>query len=109
MSDVLLWIADFAAGLGLIPCSVKFFGYASKLNDQVAGKVFRLDLASLFTPQADERFLIVSHKGPCVRAANKVAPFRVRQRQCRIHLGSLHLAFGSVRHQHQMLILAKST
>ena len=44
-----------------------------ELDDQIAGQVLWLDLAALFLPEPDERFLIITHDDPGVRAADEMA------------------------------------
>ena len=44
-----------------------------ELDDEVAGKVLRLDLAAFLAPQPQQGGLIIAHDDPGVRAADEVA------------------------------------
>ena len=59
-------------GVALVPAPVEVFGDGAELNDQVVGQVFRLDLAALFAPEAEECSLIIAHDDAGIRAADKV-------------------------------------
>src|SRR5262249_13763408 len=54
-------------------CQFRFSSsVTSKLDDEVARKVLRLDLAALLSPKAKESAFIVAHDDPGVRAADEV-------------------------------------
>jgi hypothetical protein len=59
------------AGIGLVPPPIK------ELDDEIAGKVLRVDLAPLFLPQPYQGGLVIAHYYPGVRAADELAPFMV--------------------------------
>ena len=61
------------AGVAFEPFAVEGFGHYAELDDEVAGKVFQLDLAALLAPEAEQGSLIVAHNDPRVRAANETA------------------------------------
>jgi hypothetical protein len=48
------------------------------LDDQVAGKVLRLDFAPLFLPEAEEGGFVAAHDDASVGAADKGAPIFTR-------------------------------
>jgi hypothetical protein len=74
MSNSLLNVGDHLPGTHLIPAAIELFGRDPKLHHQIAGQIFRLDLAALLPPQPDQRFLISSHDDPGIGAADKRAP-----------------------------------
>ena len=58
VADPALDIFDDLPGRALVPLPIEVFGREPELDDQVAGKVFRLRLASLLPPEALQRGLI---------------------------------------------------
>jgi hypothetical protein len=64
-------VRDRLAGVALVPTPVEVLGYGPELDDQVAGKILRLDLAALLLPEADQTSFIVPHDGPGVRTADE--------------------------------------
>jgi hypothetical protein len=68
-----LGVNDYLASIGLIPAPIQVFGCQPKLDNEVALQVLRLDLASFFAPEPQERSLIVAHDYPGVRAADERA------------------------------------
>jgi hypothetical protein len=50
MVDPPLHAFDGITGVAFIPTPVEVFGHCAELDDQVAGELFRLDLATLFVP-----------------------------------------------------------
>ena len=78
MPDPPLDIRDDLPGIGLVPAPVEVLGRDTKLDDEIAGKVLRLDFTALFPPQPDESGLIVAHDDPGVRAADEIAALRTR-------------------------------
>ena len=66
-------VLDRLAGVPLVPTPVEVLGHGSELDDEVVGKVFRLDFASFFVPKPNQRRLIVAHNNPGVRAADEAA------------------------------------
>jgi hypothetical protein len=73
VADGPLDVGNDLTGIGLVPAPVEILGDAAKLNDQITGEVFRLDLATLFPPKPDQRLLIITHDDPGVRAADEMA------------------------------------
>jgi hypothetical protein len=59
------------AVIGLIPTSIEVLGYDSELDDEIAGQIFRLDLAALFAPEPEQGLLIIAHDDSSVRAADE--------------------------------------
>ena len=53
MPDPLLNVSDHLSGIRLIPAPVQLFGRATKLNDEIAGEVLRLNFAPLLPPQPE--------------------------------------------------------
>jgi hypothetical protein len=68
-----LHVFDDLTGIALVPAPIEVFGREAELDDQVAGQVLRLDLASLFPPEAQEGPFVVPHDDAGVRAADEVA------------------------------------
>jgi hypothetical protein len=54
------------AGVAFEPVPVERLRHDPKLDDEVAGKVFWLDLAPFFPPQAEHGGLVVAHNDPGV-------------------------------------------
>ena len=46
----------------------------TKLDYEIARQIFRLDLATLLSPEANERSLVIAHNGPSIGASYEVAP-----------------------------------
>src|SRR5262249_4088192 len=55
---------------------VQVLGRNAKLNNEIARKVFGLDVAALLAPQPEEGGFITAHNDPGVRAADEVTPIR---------------------------------
>ena len=73
MPDAALDIGEDLAGIALVPAPVEVLGDDPELDDEVAGKVLRLDLAALLPPQPHQGGLVIAHDDPGVRAADEVA------------------------------------
>ena len=58
MSDPFLNIDDHLSGIGLVPAPVQVLGRKAKLDNEIARKVLRLDLASFLPPQPEKRGFI---------------------------------------------------
>jgi hypothetical protein len=71
MSKPVLKALDGLPGVALVPMPIEGFGHQTELNDEVAGEVLRLDLASFFLPEAKEGRFITSHDDPGIRAADE--------------------------------------
>jgi hypothetical protein len=71
--DLFLDICNDLAGIGLIPVPVQLLSGQPKLDNEIAGQVLRLDLASFFLPKAEEGTFIIVHNDPSIRAADEVA------------------------------------
>jgi hypothetical protein len=52
--DPALDVGDRLAGIALVPLPIEVFGRQAKLDDELARKVLRPDLAALFLPQSDQ-------------------------------------------------------
>jgi hypothetical protein len=50
MANLFLNVCDDLSSIGLIPAPVQLLGRNPELDDKVARKVLRLDLAALFLP-----------------------------------------------------------
>ena len=74
MAHSLLNIDDHLTGTGFIPAAIEVFGGEAKLDDEIAGQIFGLDLSPLLPPEPDQRLLIIAHDDPGIRAADEVAP-----------------------------------
>jgi hypothetical protein len=66
-----LYVPYMATAVALIPSSVEVLSRASKLNDQISGEVFGLNLPAFLTPKANQGGFIVSHDDPGVGPADK--------------------------------------
>src|SRR5262245_17207940 len=73
MAHEALHLGDLLAGVALIPVPVQMLGNDPELNDEIARKILRLDLATLLAPQAQQRGLILPYDDPSVRAAKEGA------------------------------------
>ena len=71
MKHLPLHVVDDLAGVALVPVPVEVLGHGAELDDQVAGEVFRLDLAALLPPQPDQGGFVIAHDDPGIRAADK--------------------------------------
>ena len=72
MPNLSLYIRNDLTGIGLIPAPIKVLRHHSELDDEIAGQVFRLDFPALFTPELQQRSLIIAHDNPGIRAADEV-------------------------------------
>ena len=72
MTDAPLYIRQHLPGIGLIPAPVQILSRDTKLDYEIAGQVFRLDLATLFAPEPVEGSFIIAHDDAGVRAAYEV-------------------------------------
>ena len=73
MENLPLDLGDGLAGIAFVPAPVEVLGDRAELDDQVAGQVFRLDLAALLPPQPEQGGFVVAHDDPGVRAADESA------------------------------------
>ncbi len=64
MEDTPLDIGDEPAGIGLVPAPVQVLRDEAELDQEVAGKVLRFDLAPLFLPEPDQGDLVVPQDDP---------------------------------------------
>ena len=46
-------VPDGVSAVALVPALIEVLGHEAKLDDKVAGKVLRLDLAAFFLPNSD--------------------------------------------------------
>ena len=73
MKNLALHLGDDLAGVPFVPGPIQLLGGRAELDQEVARKVLRLDLAALFPPQPNQGGLILAHDDPGVRAADKAA------------------------------------
>jgi hypothetical protein len=59
--DPPLDIPDRVTGVALIPTPVEVFRHGAELDDEVFGKVFRLDLPALLPPKPHQRRFVIPH------------------------------------------------
>jgi hypothetical protein len=71
MLDPALHLCDDISGVTLEPVPVKVLGDSAELDDEVAGKVLRLEFAAFLAPESNERRLVRAHDDPSVGAADK--------------------------------------
>ena len=72
MPNLPLYVRNDLTGVGFIPAPIEALSHDPKLNDQVTRQVLRLDFPALFTPELQQRSLIIAHDNPGVRAADEV-------------------------------------
>src|ERR1700686_5092275 len=70
MSDSPLDIDDDLPRIEFVRAPVQVLGDGPKLDDEIAGQILRLDLASFLPPKARQGDLVIAHDGPCVGAAD---------------------------------------
>jgi hypothetical protein len=58
MVNLALDVGDDAPGVALVPSKVERLSGDAELDDEIAAQIFRLGLAALFFPQADQRRLV---------------------------------------------------
>jgi hypothetical protein len=58
MPDPALNIGEYLTRIGLIPAPVQVLGRNTELDNEIARKVFRLDLAPFLPPQSEEGSLV---------------------------------------------------
>ena len=65
-------------------CRLRGFGHQAELDDEVAGQVLRLDLASFLPPEPEQGGFVAAHDDPGVGAADEggAALGILRQRDC---------------------------
>ena len=76
MPKLPLNVRDGLPRIGLVPTPVKVLRDETKLDDEVARQIFRLDFAALLAPEAKQRGLIIAHDDSRIRAADEAAPMR---------------------------------
>ena len=90
MLDLPLDACNNLASIALEPAPVEVFGDRPELDEEVVGEIFRLDLAALLAPQAEEGGLVVAQDDAGVRAADKGPTIRAHRKAL---FGSCHLTF----------------
>src|ERR1700730_10610165 len=75
MSHSPLDVWNCLASWAFVPAPVESFGCEAELDTEVVRIVLRLDFATLFLPQPDERCFIIAHDDSGVRSSDKTAPF----------------------------------
>ena len=60
MPNSLLHLCDRPPSISFEPEAIEGLSHDPKLNDEVVGQVFRLDLAPLLAPKTDESNLVVT-------------------------------------------------
>src|SRR5262249_61692442 len=63
MTELMLHAFDGLPGIALVPVSVEGFRDESKLDDEIARLVLRLDLAAFLPPEAEEGRFVAVHDG----------------------------------------------
>ena len=61
MADARLSVPNGLTCVALVPTAVELLGDGPELNDEIAGKILRLELAAFFAPQTDEIFFMITH------------------------------------------------
>ena len=70
-----LHVHDHLPGIGLVPAPIELLGRKTKLHDEIARQVLRLDFPTLFLPEPHQGRFISPHDDAGVRAADKIAAF----------------------------------
>ena len=73
MPDPALDVDDHLTRIELVPPSVQVLGRGPKLDDEIAGKILRLDLTAFLPPQPHQGDLIAAHNGPRVGTTDEGA------------------------------------
>jgi hypothetical protein len=68
-----LGIRDRMARIALIPVSIEGLGDDAKLDNEISGKVFRLDFPTLFPPEPEQGRFVGVHNDAGVGAADEMA------------------------------------
>ena len=71
MLDPSLHVLDDVPGVAFKPAPIEVLCNRTKLDDQIIGKILRLDLAALLPPQTDQHRLIAAHDHPGVGATDE--------------------------------------
>jgi hypothetical protein len=74
MPDLPLDIGEDLTGIALVPASVQILGCNTKLNDEIAGQILRIDLAALLPPETEQGGFIVAQDGPRIRSTDEITP-----------------------------------
>jgi hypothetical protein len=61
MAGPLLDICDDPPGVGLVPPPIQLLGGEAELHNQVAGQVLWLGFTAFFSPQPQQRGLVIAH------------------------------------------------
>src|SRR5439155_17964088 len=77
-------ILDSVAGIELVPLSIEGFGHAAELDNEVAGKVLRVEFAAFLAPQTQQGSFIAAHDNARVRAADESTTTKVFARRGRL-------------------------
>ena len=72
MADARLSVPNGLTCVALVPAAVELLGDGPELNDEIAGKILRLELAAFFAPETDEIFFIITHDDTGIRSANEI-------------------------------------
>src|SRR4029450_10350621 len=64
-------IAALPTGVALVPGSVEALGGGPELDNEVAGQVLRLGLATLLAPELDQGRFVIAHDDSGVRATDE--------------------------------------
>ena len=75
--DVALDVNDELPGISLVPSSIKLLSDRPKLDNEVSGQVFRLDLSAFLPPQPHQGDLIAAHDDPGVGTTDERAAVRL--------------------------------
>jgi hypothetical protein len=101
MEDPPLYLSDGMTRVLLEPMSVQRLGRAAELDQEVAGQVLGLDLASFLPPELEQGRLVVSHDDPGVRTPYKTAA--VTRNLCRINPAHVFLRLKPMNVEYQMI------
>ena len=74
MSEPMLHAFNGLPGIALVPMPVESLSRQPELDDEVAGKVLRLDFPPLLSPQTNEGRFFSAHYHPGIRSPDKAAP-----------------------------------
>jgi hypothetical protein len=64
-------VLDYVPRRALIPLPVQVFSREPQLDYEIRRQVLRLELASLFLPEAEEGAFVAAHDDPGIRASDE--------------------------------------
>jgi hypothetical protein len=89
---------DGLRGIAFVPMPIERFGRQAELDNEVAGQILRLGLATFLAPDAGQGSFVVAHDDPGVRAADETLAIETRRpRTCGLYRSSARHALAGCR------------